>query len=281
MASKSKIIFLGALSDVDFLSISEFLNHDCKRDGEWAKFTRIDSNFEFAVCSDGNHFIRLPGTSKNGVRYGMKEVKTYNDTYGYVVVSGFTFMHRLVAQAFLPNFKPYPEKEVNHLDGDKSNNNVNNIELVTHRENIQHFFKDYRMSERRRIWDEKHCNRTWTPEQRERFRSNYHTVEWTQEMRDNMSKVHKGKKLSKEHVEILRNVNKGQKYNNGKIWVTNGINSIRICQDKLADMENKGYHRGRICNMPKYRKSYKHSAEFLEKQKGRTALKGDLKCYPV
>lgn len=50
------------------------------------------------------------------------------------------YVHRLVACAFLEN-KPN-KKVVNHLDSDTSNNNVNNLEWVSHRENITHAHKD-------------------------------------------------------------------------------------------------------------------------------------------
>ena len=45
-------------------------------------------------------------------------------------------IHKLVALSFLPNADKKPQ--INHKDGNKTNNNINNLEWVTAKENAQH-----------------------------------------------------------------------------------------------------------------------------------------------
>ena len=47
-------------------------------------------------------------------------------------------VHRLVAKAFIKN--PYNKEAVNHIDGNRCNNNILNLEWVTPRENVIHSF---------------------------------------------------------------------------------------------------------------------------------------------
>ena len=66
------------------------------------------------VYGNGYYYVCL---SKNG------KVKKYK-------------VNRLVAQAFIPN--PDNKPFTNHIDGDKLNNNVDNLEWCTQSENMKH-----------------------------------------------------------------------------------------------------------------------------------------------
>ena len=81
-----------------------------------------------------------------------KILKLKSDKYGYKVVNLYNLkesrkktqlVHRLVANAFIPNPKNKPQ--VNHINFNRSDNKVKNLEWTTAKENVKHSFKHGRI----------------------------------------------------------------------------------------------------------------------------------------
>jgi hypothetical protein len=59
------------------------------------------------------------------------------------------YVHRLVAEAFLPNPEGLPE--VNHINGVRHDNRVANLEWVSHADNMRHAYSTGLNPGRRRV----------------------------------------------------------------------------------------------------------------------------------
>lgn len=78
----------------------------------------------------GQTQLRAP--QDNGRGYMIVQLSKENKCKWYLV-------HRLVAQAFIPN--PEDKPTVNHIDGDRANNSVENLEWATYGENNAHSYR--------------------------------------------------------------------------------------------------------------------------------------------
>lgn len=81
----------------------------------------------YKIDEDGNVFNRYD-----------RQMKTQTANNGYIRIELLYvkyLVHRLMALTFLPN--PDNKPEVNHIDNDKTNNKLANLEWVTHAENQQ------------------------------------------------------------------------------------------------------------------------------------------------
>lgn len=101
----------------------------------------------YIICRDGkifslktNKFLSQCPTVRN------KDSKYTNVDMKVAIVSddggrADRLVHRLVAKAFIPN--PEGKPQVNHIDGNASNNKVENLEWVTSKENMKHAADNY------------------------------------------------------------------------------------------------------------------------------------------
>lgn len=106
----------------------------------WRPIAKLDGLYE--VSSYGRVRRASPGKGT----YVGRILRQGSSTTGYCIVvpsvngkMRVMQVHRLVAEAFLPN--PLEKAQVNHKDGDKKNNHVENLEWATASENMLHSYR--------------------------------------------------------------------------------------------------------------------------------------------
>lgn len=112
----------------------------------WASVDKYEGEYEVSNLGQVRSLDRVITYSDGTVRRRKgKILKPHVDSSGYCTVylshngnQSAKFIHVLVANSFLP--KPDYKVEVNHKDGNKKNNCVENLEWCTHKENIAHAF---------------------------------------------------------------------------------------------------------------------------------------------
>lgn len=125
---------------------------------EWKDIEGYEGLYQVSDQGNVKSLARKRNNSKGSYTQKERILKQSNTTTGYkkveLVKNGqkkSLRVHRLVAQAFIPN--PENKPEVNHIDGNKTNNFVSNLEWVTSSENTTHAYTA-KLSSQKRDLDE-------------------------------------------------------------------------------------------------------------------------------
>lgn len=173
----------------------------------WRPISGLEDNYEVSNLGRvrriksgcGTYEGRILNFIENGKGYVIAPMTLNSKKYR-------RYVHRLVADAFIPN--PDGKPEVNHIDGNKRNNCVDNLEWVTRSENCAHACRTglFDMS---RVINANRKPRTEATKQR-------------------MSMAQKGNQKSK-----------------GLIWVGNHDELKRVKPEDLEEYLSRGYKKGR------------------------------------
>lgn len=113
---------------------------------EWRQVKGWEGFYEVSSLGRVKSLARNRGNGKGVYRIEERILKQIVNKHGYLYVGlsdpkKTMKVHRLVLTAFRGE-PPIDKPTCNHIDGIKANNNIENLEWVSHTDNIRHAFKN-------------------------------------------------------------------------------------------------------------------------------------------
>jgi hypothetical protein len=137
------------MQNIDFANINQYVNI-LNLEGEiWKPIKDYEGYYEisnYGRCK----ILEIVIIRKNGRKHHKKEkiFKNILGNRGYyrvllrkICTAKVVTIHRVVAETFIPNAFPKHRRQVNHIDGNKLNNYIGNLEWVNAAENHYHALK--------------------------------------------------------------------------------------------------------------------------------------------
>ena len=183
---------------------------------------------------------------KNGrVKHAPEALRTPVNVHGYLYCELWNnakhkryAVHRLVASAFIPN--PEDKPAVNHINGTKTDNRVENLEWCTYSENNIHAFGMGLME----AYDRSGANNPMygkhqSDEAKRKIADVHKGLKHSEETKKKMSETRSGVKFTKEHkVNLGKSVSKSKK--GCRLIVKDGMK--RICKgEELQEKLSQGW----------------------------------------
>lgn len=128
---------------------SALINSAMNNQEIWKDVEGYEGSYQVSNLGRVKSLERIVNHSIYGKMYvGERILKTYNCNHDEYIridlksngIKDKKLVHRLIAESFIPN--PENKKTVNHKDGNKKNNNIDNLEWMTHSENHLHSYKE-------------------------------------------------------------------------------------------------------------------------------------------